>query len=119
MLCVILVRRLREGKTWEDFRESWFPEEGFGVPARVLVARRVDDEREILTIGFIDVPREQLDEGLRQIAASNAKRHDRIADIIETTILPAGMYEIVDDNDFSTVPRRLLPVGEGLLPLTK
>ncbi|QBD76233.1 hypothetical protein EPA93_09500 [Ktedonosporobacter rubrisoli] len=116
MFCVVLVRRLREGKNWEDFREAWFPEQGFGVPARVLIGRGLNDERDILTIGFTDLSREQLEEVLQRIAASNAQRHDRIADIIETSILPASLYEIVDDNDFSAAPRRLQSIGVGLLP---
>jgi len=41
----ILVRRLREGKTYEDFREAWLPEKGFGWPTRVVTAQRMDDPR--------------------------------------------------------------------------
>jgi hypothetical protein len=115
MLCGILVRRLREGKTLEDFRAAWYPEHGFGVPTRVLLARRVDNEREIFTIGFVDVPSEQLEQGLQQVAANEVIRHDRIAEVIESTVL-TGYYEIVDDNDFSTAPQSLRPVGKGLLP---
>ena len=115
MLCAMLVRRLREGKTLEDFRDAWFPDQGFGVSSRVLMARRVDNEREILTVGFVDLPRDQLDQGLQQVEANEAIRHDRIAEVIESTVL-TGIYEIVDDNDFSKEPQSLRPVGKGLLP---
>jgi hypothetical protein len=44
----ILTRRLREGKTLEDFRAVWHREGGFGVPTRVVTGQRLDDPREIL-----------------------------------------------------------------------
>jgi hypothetical protein len=108
--------RFKEAQKFQDrFRAAWYPEHGFGVPTRVLMARRVDDKREILTLGFVDLPREQLEQGLQQVEANEAIRHDRIAEVIESTVL-TGIYEIVDDNDFSTEPQSLRPVGEGLLP---
>jgi hypothetical protein len=39
MLGVVFVRKLREGMTYDDFREAWFPDVGFGVPARVISGR--------------------------------------------------------------------------------
>jgi hypothetical protein len=56
MLCSILVRRLKEGASYEDFHRAWFPDQGFGVPARVRNARRVDDPRDLLSVGFLDLP---------------------------------------------------------------
>jgi hypothetical protein len=35
----VLTRRLREGKSYEDFREAGLPEQGFGFPTRVVSAR--------------------------------------------------------------------------------
>ena len=35
----VLTRRLREGNSYEDFREAWLPEQGFGFPTRVVSAR--------------------------------------------------------------------------------
>ncbi len=115
MLCGFLVRRLREGKTLEDFKAAWYPEHRFGVPSRVLLARRVDNEREIFTINFVDLPRQHLLQSLLQVAANEAIHHDRIAAVIESTVL-TGIYGIVDDNDFSAAPQRLQPAGKGLLP---
>jgi hypothetical protein len=51
---VVFVRRLREGKTYEDFRAAWYPDEGFGVPARVLAGATLVDPRTIVTVGFVD-----------------------------------------------------------------
>ena len=67
MIVSILVRRLREGKTYEDFRQAWLPEKGFGWPTRVVTAQRLDDPREIVTIGFSDVGREEAEALLSRV----------------------------------------------------
>jgi hypothetical protein len=36
MLGVVFVHRLRAGKTYADFVDAWYPDTGFGVPARIL-----------------------------------------------------------------------------------
>ena len=100
MLCSVIVRRLKEGATYEDFREAWVPGHGFGVPVRVVNARSLDDDREIVSIGLIDLPKSDLPEMLKRVAASEAKRHDKIAPVIDGTV-HRGIYEIVDDNDLS------------------
>ena len=48
MLGVVFVRRLREGKTYADFVDAWYPDSGFGVPARILSGPGVADPREVL-----------------------------------------------------------------------
>jgi len=54
MIGVVFVRRLREGKTYDDFRAAWYPDEGFGVPARVLAGATLDDPRTIVVDGDHD-----------------------------------------------------------------
>jgi hypothetical protein len=105
MLCAILVRRLKEGVSYEDFHRAWLPDQGFGVPARVRNARRVDDPQELLSVGFIDLPVEELADGLERVAAAERRRHDRIAQVIESTLI-TGIYEVLDDYDLSSTPRR-------------
>ena len=103
MFIAVLVRRLREGKTYEDFVDAWYPDKGFGLGVRgPITARSVSDEREILTIGFVDLDsREQLDEAMARLAEQEAVRHDRIDEVIESTTLRA-IYEQLDEFDFST-----------------
>jgi hypothetical protein len=101
MLCSILVRRLKEGLSYEDFHQAWFPDQGFGVPARVRNARRVDDPRELLSVGLVDRRVEELATGLERVAAAERLRHDRIAEVIESTVI-TGIYEVLDDYDFSS-----------------
>ena len=98
MLCAVLVRRLREGASVEDFIEAWRPDEAFSMPAKVVTARSLSDPREIVSVGYVDLPAEQLPAALAEIAESEAKRHDRIAAVIEATVHKA-IYEIVDEAD--------------------
>lgn len=103
MFIAVLVRRLRDGKTYEDFIDAWYPDKGFGFGGRgPITARSVSDEREILTIGFVDLPsREALDEAMVRLADQEALRHDRIDEVIESTTVRA-IYEQLDEFDFST-----------------
>jgi hypothetical protein len=103
MFISVLARRLKPGKTYEDFVAAWYPDKGFGLSVRgPILARNIADEREILAIGFIDLPdAESLDVAMTRIAAQEAVRHDRIAEVIESTEL-RGIYEVSDEFDFST-----------------
>ena len=47
MIVAVFRRRLREGRTFEDFKRAWEADKGFGVPARVFNAVNFADEREI------------------------------------------------------------------------
>jgi hypothetical protein len=103
MFISVLARRLKPGKTYEDFVEAWYPDQGFNVSGRgPILARSVIDDKEILALAFVDLPgTADLDETMRRIATQEAVRHDRIAAVIESTTL-RGVYEITDEFDFST-----------------
>lgn len=105
----VFVRRLREGRTYDDFKAAWYPEVRFGVPTRVINGVRLDDPREILSIGFVDPAGQSLEEIGARIGAAEAKRHDAIDDVLESTELRA-VYALVDDQDFTNAPH---PFGEG------
>ena len=100
MLCSVFVRRLRRGGSYEAFRAAWQPDRGFGVPVRVVNARSLEDPSEILSVGFVDLPASELERFLAKVAQSEARRHERIAQVVETT-LHKGIYEILDDDDLS------------------
>ena len=55
MVASVFIRRLREGATFEDFIREWEADQGFGVPTRVINAPSLQDPRDIISIGFIDV----------------------------------------------------------------
>jgi hypothetical protein len=103
MFIAVFVRRLRPGKTYQDFLDAWYPDKGFGFGGRgPITAQNLDDEREIITIGFVDLPdRTELGEALKRVAEQESVRHERIDEVIESTSLRA-LYEQLDEFDFST-----------------
>lgn len=96
----VLTRRLREGKTYEDFREAWLPEQGFGFPTRVVSAVRADDEREIVTIGFSEISEEEAEAQFRRIAPQEQRRHDRIDAVVEPE-MTRHFYVQAAEDDFT------------------
>jgi len=99
----VLARRLRPGKTYEDFVRAWYPDKGFDLSGRgPILARNIADEREILAIAFIDLPsRDAVGEAMERIAAQESVRHERIDAVIESTSL-RGIFEVTEEFDFST-----------------
>jgi hypothetical protein len=98
LIYAVLIRRLRPGTAFEEFREAWLPDETFAIPVTVATARRLDDPRELLSLGRADVAAADVPAFLEHIAASEARRHDRIADVIEATV-HTGIYEVVTEDD--------------------
>lgn len=60
----ILTRRLKEGKTYEDFRKAWYHTVGFGTANRMYTVVNTFDPREIIVIGFTEVELDTLMTGL-------------------------------------------------------
>jgi hypothetical protein len=106
MIVSVFRRRLREGKTLEDFLEAWQAEKGFGLPTRVFNAVRLDDEREILTVAFVQVETEAFAGAANSVAGQEAVRHSRIDEVIESTELRA-FYELQCEHDLSSQPREV------------
>ena len=75
MIVSVFVRRLKQGCTFEDFVRAWEADQGFGVPTRVFNAQSLDDPRDVISIGFVDVATDQLQEGLADVRAPEAVRH--------------------------------------------
>jgi len=112
MFGVVFVRRLRAGKTYADFHDAWYPEAGFGVPARILSGPGVVDGRDIVTVGFVDASPDQFEDLGARVAEAEATRHDRIAHVIESTEIRM-IFEIRGDDDFSDAPRPLGAEEQG------
>jgi hypothetical protein len=98
MVISVLMRRLREGKTLEDFRAAWHREVGFGVPTRVVTGQGLDDPREIVTIGFTEIELEEIEAFLERTAPEEARRHERIAEVIEPEMTRAFYLQVADDD---------------------
>ena len=103
MIVSVLIRRLREGKDYSDFRKAWLPDKGFGVPTRVVSAVGLEDPREVVTIGFSDLDPEQVDSFLERVGPQEQPRHDRLAEVIEPDGT-RGFYIQVADDDLTDEP---------------
>jgi hypothetical protein len=112
MIGVVFVRRLRQGKTYADFVDAWYPDSGFGVPARILSGPGVMDERDVVTIGFVDVEPGDLEHVGERVLAAEQTRHDRIDAVIESTELRT-FFVVEGDHDFSAAPTPLPPARRG------
>lgn len=105
IVIAVLVRRLRDGKTYEDFRKAWLPEQGFGSPTRVVSAQRVDDDREIVTIGFSELDEAEAEAQLQRIGPQEQRRHDRIDAVVEPEMTRRFYVQVAED-DFTQAPPR-------------
>ncbi len=106
MIVSVLVRRLREGSTFDDFLAEWEADEGFGVPTRVFAAQSMDDPREVITIGFVAATPDELADWAATASAPEAVRRARIDTVIESTALRA-FYDLGGEYDFTASPRRI------------
>ncbi|WP_109211942.1 MULTISPECIES: hypothetical protein [Microbacterium] len=104
MILAAFRRRLREGATFDDFITAWGADKGFGVPARVFNAVSLDDPREVLSVGFVDVAAGDLGSAIVEVSDQEAVRHSRIDEVIESTILHS-YYDLRAEHDFSSDPR--------------
>jgi hypothetical protein len=105
----VFVRRLRAGKTFDDFLEAWAAETGFDIPTRVINAPSLQDPRDIITIGFVAADADELAAFLSGDHPSETARHDRIAEVIESTAL-RGQYDVRTEHDLTADPRPI-PIG--------
>jgi hypothetical protein len=111
----VFVRRLKEGRTFAEFVDEWEADRGFGVPTRVFNAQSLDDPRDVISVGFVDVSLEQVSAGLAAAADAESVRHERIETVIESTTLRC-MYELRTEHDFTATPREIaLGSPESLL----
>jgi hypothetical protein len=108
MIVSVFVRRLKEGRTFAEFVEEWEADRGFGVPTRVFNAQSLEDPREVISIGFVAVDVEALNERLASVAGQEQVRHDRIDTVVESTSL-RSMYELRAEHDFTSAPVAIEP----------
>jgi len=116
MMVSMITRRLKEGKTYEDFRKAWYHTTGFGIDSdshqepkpplgRLYTVINAFDPREIIVIGFgpeiteevlksvlnIDV-KERLDSPLNDVIEPEIGRTFGVL-ISEDDFSPAGKIE--------------------------
>lgn len=106
VIVAIFRRRLKEGRSFDDFIEAWEADAGFGVASRVFNSVSLEDPREILSVGFVDVDPSALEDLGQRVETQEAVRHDRIDEVIESTELRA-FYDLRTEHDFTGAPRSI------------
>jgi hypothetical protein len=94
----IVTRKLKEGKTYEDFRKAWYHTVGFGTPNKMYTMINAFDPREIVVIGLTEIDFERFRSGLR-IDVKERLEHT-LDDVIEPEIgRKFGL--LISEDDFS------------------
>jgi hypothetical protein len=95
----IITRRLKDGKTYEDFRKAWYHTIGFGTANKMFTLVNGLDPREIIVIGFTETSMEQV----RALADIDIRerRNNPLDEVIEPEI--GRTYGIlIAEDDFSS-----------------
>jgi len=95
----ILTRRLKEGKTYEDFRKAWYHTVGFGPNCKLYAAINVLDQHEIIVIAIGKVKPEQDPLKLLRIDVKERLGHP-LEDVIEPQI-GRTFGILISEDDFS------------------
>ena len=108
----MITRTLREGKTFDEYREAWYHTHGFGVPTSMLTVVNLHDPREIISIGIMEL------EDVSQLpAALSIDIAERLANPLDEIVEDAVGRKfgiIVSEDDFSAageIPSRPLTVN--------
>lgn len=103
----ILTRRLREGKSYEDFRKAWYHTTGFGVEGKekggsnkMFTLINVFDPREIVVLGFATTTLEQLRDALD---IDVAYRGENPLDTVIEPEIGRKFCALISEDDFSAV----------------
>lgn len=94
----IITRRLKEGKTYEDFRKAWYHTVGFGTSSKLYTALNINNPREIIVMGFVESKMEDFMKGLE--IDVKERLENPLDDVIEPEIgRKFGM--VISEDDFS------------------
>lgn len=103
----ILTRRLREGKSYDDFRKAWYHTTGFGVEGKekggsnkMVTLINVFDPREIVVLGFATTTLEQLKDALD---IDVTYRGENPMDKIIEPEIGRKFCAVISEDDFSAV----------------
>lgn len=95
----IITRRLKEGKTYEDFRKAWYHTVGFGTSSKLYTVINAFDQREIIVVGFVEINPDQ--DPLSILRIDVKERLDNpLDDVIEPEI-GREFGILVSEDDFS------------------
>jgi hypothetical protein len=98
MTVAIVTRKLKPGKTYEDFRKAWYHTVGFGTSTKMYTALNINDPSEIIVMGFVESEIEQIMDGLK--IDVKERLENPLDDVIEPDIV-RQFGVVVSEDDFS------------------
>ena len=95
----IVIRRLKEGKTYEDFRKAWFHTTGFATSSKLYTVINAFDPREIIVIGFTET---NIDDFQKTLEIDVKERLENPLDaVVEIDNITRKFGLLVSEDDFS------------------
>ncbi|MBV8801986.1 MAG: hypothetical protein JO131_03290, partial [Gammaproteobacteria bacterium] len=84
----VLFRKLKNGKTYQDFRQAWLPpveniNQYFSVPILVINAQSIQDPSEIVSIGLVWANVQDAIEEYKQYQETEEVRHEKIEKVTD------------------------------------
>jgi len=98
-LAAMVKRRLREGKTYEDFRRAWYHRVGFGAPNQMLTVLNAADPREVIVIALTEVREDQIG---RLLSIDAEERTDNPLDQVIEPEIERTFGILIAEDDFSS-----------------
>jgi hypothetical protein len=95
----IVTRRLREGKTYEDFRKAWYHTVGFGTPSKLYSAINAFDQREVIVVGLVEIGPGQ--DPAKLLGIEVKERLDHSLDTVIEPEIGRTLGIVVSEDDFS------------------
>ena len=99
MVISILTRRLRKGKTYDDFRKAWYHTVGYGSPSKLYSAINVFDQREIIVVGLGEIGPDQ--DPIKILHTEVRERLDHPLDAVIEPEIGRTFGIVVSEDDFS------------------
>ena len=95
MIVMFSARRLKPG-AWEQFRNAWDPgdERPPGLQ-RVIHARNIRDEDEVISVGLFDMSEEDYRRWRAEVDAQETQRVARLSAFVQHETV-SGVYEVID-----------------------
>lgn len=99
----IIRRRIKDNYCYDDFRKNWLPEikEHYSIPTYVITALKVQDKKEVISIGLIAADFDAVIEEAKRTMSSDFTRRDKIIEVANAHG-NAELYEIQDIDNLSS-----------------
>jgi hypothetical protein len=95
----ILTRRLKRGKTYEDFRKAWYHTVGYGADTKLYSAINIFDPQEIIVVGIGEIKPEQ--DLMKMLRIEVKERLDRPLEAVIEPEIGRTFGIVVSEDDFS------------------